>query len=421
METKRTSPGAWVVRAVALAGMLTIVYRFWRGLGAATNLNDGYPWGLWVTVDILAGVALAAGGFVIAGTVHLFGGKKYESLARPAILTAFLGYLLFAFGLIVDLGRPWNLFNIMLFGNHESPLYEIGWCAFLYTIVLFLELLPAVFEKFSWGRVKAFYLKTSPWVVIVLLTVFAAAMTRSTAWTLVIAGILLGWELLMETGVMPRDTQTPILLIMAGVIFSFLHQSSLGTLYLMMATKLDPLWYTPVLPIFFFISAVLAGVSMVALEAIAAEKFLRHPVDLAPITTLVAKMPLALGLYILLKLEDLASRNVAGELFQFTLPAAAWWLEIGLGAILPLFLFLKRDFIKKRGGLALICGLVVLGLLINRTNVSLTGITVPRWEPYYPRWSEWLVTAGILCMGFLAYDWLTVRLPIISVKRAVAA
>ena len=181
-----------VLWLLAVTGLALTVYRFIYGIGSVSNLSDGYPWGLWVAVDIMAGVALASGGFIVLGTVHLFGGRKFSAMARPAVLTAFLGYIMFAIGLVIDLGRPWHMPYIMI-GNRHSPLYVIGWCDVLYTFVLFLEILPAVFDKFHFHHIHEFWKKMVPYLVISLLSLFTWAMTFSIAWTFIIASILTAW------------------------------------------------------------------------------------------------------------------------------------------------------------------------------------------------------------------------------------
>src|SRR3989338_9061347 len=149
--------GQSVIWFLAVLGLVLIVYRFVMGLGAVTNLSDGYPWGIWIGLDILAGIALAAGGFVMAGTVYLLGGQRFHVMARTAVLTAFLGYLLFIFGLIVDLGRPWNIWKPVFNWQHESPMFEVSWCVMLYTFVLFLEMLPSVFERYRLEKLHSLW------------------------------------------------------------------------------------------------------------------------------------------------------------------------------------------------------------------------------------------------------------------------
>ncbi|MBI9074866.1 MAG: polysulfide reductase NrfD [Desulfatibacillum sp.] len=406
-----TPPGLILLRGLAFLGLAAIIYRFWVGIGAVANLSDGYPWGLWVAIDILAGVALAAGGFVVAGLVYIFGGKQFAGLARPAVLTAFLGYLMFVLGLVVDMGRPWHMFYIFI-GNHQSPLYEIGWCAFLYTLVLALELLPPVFERFSMDRAYKIWQRTSPWLVVALLSLFTWAMTFSLAWTLAVASILLGWELMMEIGVMGRKGQTPVLLIAAGVMLSFLHQSSLGSLYLMTPHTLNPLWHSPILPVLFLVSAIVAGIAMIILESLAVESILGHKTPLEPLFALAYKIPILLIVYAALKIGDILLRGQGGILLTPHVPAAMWWVEMSLGVFLPLALYVAPGLISKRAGLAVVSVLVVAGLVVNRVNVAIVGVEVQRWHTYYPSFFEIFITLGILSMGLLAYTWATSQLPI---------
>ncbi len=137
----RLGPGVLLLALIAASGFALSLYRFAAGIGAVSNLNQGYPWGFWIGFDVLAGIALAAGGFVVAGLMHMFGGEKYHALVRPTILTAFLGYLLFIAALLVDLGRPWSIWHMTVYWHHESPMFEVGWCAMMYTTILFLEFL----------------------------------------------------------------------------------------------------------------------------------------------------------------------------------------------------------------------------------------------------------------------------------------
>ena len=411
MSRYKTTPGFVMLGFLACLGLALIVYRFWAGIGAVSNLSDGYPWGLWVAIDILAGVALAAGGFVVAGLVYIFGGKRFAGLARPAVLTAFLGYLMFVLGLIVDMGRPWHMLYIFI-GNHQSPLYEIGWCASLYTLVLALELLPPVFERFSLDRAYRLWRQISPWLVIGLLSLFTWAMTFSPAWTLVVAGILFGWELLIETGTMGRKGQTPVLLIAAGVMLSFLHQSSLGSLYLMTLHSLNPLWHSPLLPVLFLVSAITAGIAMISLEALLGERLLGHKAPLEPLFALARVMPVLLIMYLGLKLGDILACREWSRLFDPNVQAIMWWVEIFIGVLFPLVLYLIPGVARRKGGLGFASAQVVAGLVINRVNVAMVGVEVKRWQSYYPGFFEIAITVGILSMGLLAYAWASSQLPI---------
>ncbi|MDY6853589.1 MAG: Ni/Fe-hydrogenase cytochrome b subunit [Thermodesulfobacteriota bacterium] len=401
------SPGFIVLWTLTILGIALILLRFAYGLGSITNLNDDMPWGLWISFDILAGIALAAGGFVLAGTIHLFGRNKFNELSRPAILTAFLGYIMFIIALIVDLGRPWNLLNIIFSGNHTSPLYEVGWCVIFYTFVLFLEFLPAVFERFNMEQTHKNWKSLVPWLVIIILSIFIFAMTHSWVWAFFMATIFLAWEISMRIGIIPRDQQMPILLIIAGIILSTLHQSSLGTIYLMAPHKLHVLWYSPLLPVLFFLSAVMVGPAMVIFEAICCDRFLGHRANFGLLQGLSKTLPFFLGIYLITQISDIMARGALREVFQVSIPSVSWWLEVSIGIIIPILLFIS-GFTKREGGLFLAVFIVAAGVVWNRVNVSIVGIeTNASWEAYFPRWSEFFITIGILSGGLLAYRWFT--------------
>jgi formate dehydrogenase iron-sulfur subunit len=404
--------GGKIVWSLAIFGIILIVYRYATGLGAATNLSDGYPWGLWIGFDILAGIALAAGGFVMAGTVHLFGGHKYHALARPAILTALLGYLLFIFGLFFDLGRPWNLWRAIYSWNHASPMFEVAWCVMMYTTVLILEFAPVVLEKYKLNKLLELWRTLVPWIIIFMLGMFTLAMSYSLVWALVMVIILLVWEISMRAGWMPRDKQMPILLIMAGVMFSTMHQSSLGSIFLLAPTKLHILWYTPIIPIMFLLSAIMTAPAMVTFESLMSEKILKHKSRFDLLSDLAGWMPYLLGLYLLIKIADLLGRNVALQTFTMSPQTISWWLEITIGVILPLILFLSPEIIKTKGGLLWASTLVIVGLVWNRINVAIVGVIVEKWETYYPYWIELFITIGVVAIGLIVFKWAVENLPI---------
>ena len=415
--SNRFSIGKGILWIFTLWGLALMVYRFSEGLGSVTNLNDGYPWGLWIAVDVLAGIALASGGFIVAGTVHLLGGRKFHALVRPAIFTAFLGYLLFILGLMVDLGRPWNIWRALFWWNHESPMFEVAWCVTLYTFVLFLEFLPVILEKFRLKEVEAAWKSVVPWLVIIMLGLFTFAMSNSTQWTLAVVVILMAWELCMRAGLIPRDAQIPVLLIMAGVIFSTLHQSSLGSLFLIVPHKLHVLWFSPILPVLFFLSAVMVGPAMVIFESLVGEKGLGHKTRLDLLSGLSRAMPYLLALYLLLKVADLVGRG--GTMYALALnpQAISWWGEIVIGVIVPLILFMTPEVIRSRTGLLLGSGLVVAGLVWNRVNVAIVGIIVREWETYHPYWAEIFISIGIVSIGVLVYEWAGKNLPIFKFEQ----
>ncbi len=232
-----------------------------RGLGATTALTDGTPWGLWIGFDVLSGVALAAGGFVIAATVYIFHLDRYHGFVRPAILTAFLGYLAVALGLLVDLGRPWNIWRMIIFWQPDSPLFEVGWCVMLYLTVLALEFVPVVFEGLKWER--------------------ALRVMR----------------------------QISLLFVIAGIGLSTLHQSSLGTLFLLAEDRIHPLWYSPILPLLFFVSAIGLGLMMVAVESTSTAWLYHREGEWPQLRGLVRAASIVLLVYLVVRLTDLGLRH----------------------------------------------------------------------------------------------------------------
>jgi len=351
---------------LVVVGFALAVYRLIWGLGAATNLTDAFPWGLWIGFDVLCGVALAAGGFVLAGTVHVFGLKKFEPFVRPAIVTAFLGYLLAIIGIMLDIGRPWAIWHPLIMWQPRSVMFEVAWCVVLYTTVLFLEFLPIVFERF-------------------------------------------GWEKPLQ--LMKR---LMIVFIFAGIILSTMHQSSLGSLFVMMGHRLHPIWYTPLLPLLFLISAVAVGIAMVIFEAMLSGLIFghRHPAQL--LGDLSKGLPPILGVYIGLKLMDLSARGVWPLLFTNTLEAWAFWIEFLLGAVLPGTLLLRAEVRNNRMKLFGCSIMVVMGVVLNRLNVALIGMMATSPTGYLPNWMEILVSAGIVAGGLLVLSVMNETLPIVE-------
>ena len=233
-----TSP--WhLVRTLILVGVLgigtgIILLRFALGIGAVTHLSNQFPWGIWIGFDVMSGVALAAGGFVMAATVHIFGIERFKPLVRPAVLTGLIGYLLVIGGLMVDLGRPYNVWRPLVHWQHHSVMWEVGLCVATYTTVLLIEFMPVILEK-----VNDYPAITSRVPTVAL------------------------YKILKKIA---------IVFVILGVVLSTLHQSSLGSLWVLMPTKVYPLWYSLYLPVFFWISAVAVGLTMTIIESTLSSK-----------------------------------------------------------------------------------------------------------------------------------------------------
>lgn len=347
----------WRVVFVILvaAGLYSTVLRFTKGLGAATNLSDRFPWGLWIGFDLLCGVGLAAGGFAMAATVHIFNVKKLEPVIRPAILTAFLGYLLVIFALLIDLGRPWNIWHPIVMWNPHSVMFEVAWCVMLYTTVLAVEFSPAVLERLRWKKPLRMVRKSLPFFVI------------------------------------------------AGVLLSTMHQSSLGSLYLIVPTKLHPLWYSPLLPVLFFLSALAVGCCMVILESFFSQQAFGHPLS-TEVREQLASMALVLLVpYGLLRALDLLQRGALPYVFQGTMEARLFHLEVLLGLVLPIVLLALKKVRSNPRGQLISSVLMILGFVMHRLNVSVTGMDASLKTGYFPSWTEVSVTFMIVAVGFAVF------------------
>lgn len=367
MSDKRSFPrtGTITLGTLVIIGLATALIRFERGLGATTNLGDGRPWGLWISLDLYCGVALAAGGFVMAGAVYIFGLKKYYPVVRSAILTAFLGYLMVIVSLLVDLGQPWRIWHMIIYWNPHSPLFEVGWCVLLYTVVLSLEFSPAVFERF---KMKA----PLKWI---------------------------------------RVIQIP--LIIAGIVLSTLHQSSLGSVLLMMPDKIHPLWFTPVLPVLFFLSAVAAGAATTLFEVSFGSRITGHVVNLNILQGLGRGIVRLLAFYLAARFGDLIVENKLALIFTSGAYSLMFMLELSIGVIIPLILFSLPAVQRSRKALSWSALPVIAGLALHRFNVSLIALTPRTGTFYFPHLLEFVISISIIAGGILAYMMANRYLPVL--------
>ncbi|MBI3585941.1 MAG: Ni/Fe-hydrogenase cytochrome b subunit [Ignavibacteriales bacterium] len=348
----------WKVTAavILLAGASATAIRFFGGLGAATNLSDEFPWGLWIGFDVLCGVGLAAGGFTLAAIVYIFNVKRFEPIIRPTILTAFLGYLLVIVALMFDLGRPLQIWHAFIMWNPRSVMFEVAWCVILYTAVLSLEFAPVVLEKFN--------------------------MTKTIK-------------------VMKKVT---IPLIITGVLLSTLHQSSLGSLYLIVPEKLYGLWYSTSLPIFFFVSAVSVGCAMMILESFLSSRAFNRGLEMNLLTEIGRVAVLVLGVLLTMKIVDLADRHAFSLLMQPRMETYLYWFEISIGVLIPLVLLAIRKVRENQNGLFLSAVMIIIGFILNRMNIAITGMEGWAGVSYFPTWMEITVTLSIVVGGFVIFS-----------------
>ncbi len=369
------TPFNYVAAAILAIGIPLTWIRFTQGIGAVTNLNDNYPWGLWIGFDVMCGVALAAGGYCLATAVHILGLKKYYPVVRPAILTGFLGYFFVVVGLCFDLGRPWRLpYPMAVSYGVTSVMFLVGWHVALYLTVQFLEFSPAIFEWLKWKK----------WL----------------AWA----------------------TRLTIGATVFGVILSTLHQSALGAMFLMAPVKLHPLWYSAFIPVFFFISSIAAGLSMVIFEGSLSHRIFGHQISHShhkqfdEITLGLGKAAaMVLFTYLCLKLIGVAHGNHWDLIFSSY--GSLFLLEIIGFVTLPMVTYLW-GIRNNNAKIVRIASLwTVLGIIFNRLNVSIFAFNWQLSERYFPNWKEYAVTITIVTLGLLTFRWIVNRMPVLYADK----
>jgi Ni/Fe-hydrogenase subunit HybB-like protein len=386
IRAKFWTPGVLMLAFLMAAGAAAVLARFIGGIGYVSNLSTARPWGIWIGVDVASGVALAAGGFTTAFLAHILGRRYYEPVARPALLTAMLGYTFVVLGLIVDIGRSWAIWKPMVHWNFHSVLFEVAMCVMLYLNVLYIEFLPVVVERFK-GRVNL----PGP----------LSALNGA-------AELLLGLA----------DTILAKLMwvfIISGVVLSCMHQSSLGSLMLIAPTKLHPLWYTPILPLLFLTSAIAVGYPMVVFETTLATASLKLDSEMRVLSPLTRVTIFLLGAYLALKAGDMVIRGTYVHLLEGTAQTNSFLVEMIFGVIVPWVMLLSPAVRRSRRGLFIACTLIVVGVLLNRVNVFVVGYRPPVSENYYfPSVTEILITVGFIAGLMFLYRFLVTYLPVLN-------
>jgi len=355
-----------VLALVLLAGAVATVLRFAEGLGATTNLNDAFPWGLWIGFDVMCGVMLAAGGFTLTATVYIFNLKKFKPIVRPTVLTAFLGYLLVVIALLFDLGRGYRIWHPLVMWNPRSVMFEVAWCVTLYTTVLAVEFAPVIFERLQLEKLVR----------------------------------------------IQRAISIP--LVIAGVMLSTLHQSSLGSLYLIVPSKLHPFWYTPLLPLLFFTSAICVGLAMTIFESSMSARHFGKQLEMPLLISLGRALLVGLIVYSVLRFQDLFDRGALKLVARVGWENGLFLLEIAMGLLAPIVLLMIPKVRESSAGLYIASVLVVLGFVTNRMNVAITGMEASAGVHYFPKWTEIAVTASIVGAGFAIFALAVKYLPIFA-------
>lgn len=367
-EIRMWTPNTLALCCAILVGGGVGVWRLFSGLGAVTNMNDGYPWGFWLGFDLLGGVAMAAGGFIIAAAIYLFNWKKYKPIGRPAILTAFLGYLMAVAALFLDLGHPFRMWHPSIMWQVHSVMWIVGIHVMLYTTTLAIESSPMLFERF--GNTRAL-----------------AAVKK----------IMIG-------------------AVVFGVMLSTLHQSSLGAVFLIAPAKMSPLWFSQFLPYMFLVSAIAMGLCMVSTEAMLSGRAFNHHVDVEIYRGLAKGTMITLAIYLALKLVFLFWAGV-GLAFDGSLEGNMYLLEMLLGVIIPLGLLAQERFRREPRAIMAVNILVIVGVLVNRLNVcifSMQGYNADQGVGYFPSFPEFLVSLGVVALGVFLFKMAAKHLPLFA-------
>ncbi|HYW81164.1 MAG TPA: Ni/Fe-hydrogenase cytochrome b subunit, partial [Thermoguttaceae bacterium] len=368
VATKFFTPGMKVLTAVMVAGIGVGLYRMLMGIASVTNLTDQYPMGLWIGVDVASGVALAAGGFTTSALVYIFHREHFHAIIRPALLTAMLGYTFVGIGLSFDLGRWYNIWHPSMpwMWQGNSVLFEVAMCVMIYLTVLYIEFTPIVCERFI-GRVN-------------------------------LPGTLARFNEPVDTGLRLAHHvlgKVMFFFVIAGVVLSCLHQSSLGTLMVIAPYKLHPLYWSQMMPIFFLTSAIGVGFPVAIVESILASRSFGRKPEMQVLTPLSALSPYLIGAYIAFRLGDMLYRGTYVYLFEASAATTMFWIEFGLLTIVPFFMFLSRDIRRSAGGLFIAAAMYIAGVVLNRCTVFFIAYKPLYAEKaYFPSVGEFALTIG---------------------------
>ena len=356
-----------ILAAVSLLGLFFIAKRFIFGIGSISGMSDGYPWGIWIAFDVVIGTAFACGGYSLAFLIYVFKKGEYSPLLRPALLTSFFGYTLAGISVMVDLGRYWQAYNIILpwHANLHSVMFEVALCIACYVLVLWIEITPAFLERFGKEEVRR------------------------------------------------RLNNILFIFVAMGLLLPSMHQSSLGTMILMAGYKLSPLWRTAFLPFLFLLTAITMGYAVVVVESCLSGIGFKRPVEKELLEKISAFMPWVLAFYLLVRVEDVNLRGALPLAFAGDTKGNMFLLENFLIGMPMLLLFSPAN--RRRLPLLFLCALsVMLGGALYRFNTYITGFDPGNGWSYFPTAPEILVTFAFVATEIMGYLWLVKRLPIMA-------
>lgn len=358
---------------IILVGLVLIVIRFVHGIGSITNLDQDTPWGVWIGFDVVTGVAFAGGAYVITFLVYIMGRHKYHAIVRATVLNGFLAYLFYAGALMLDLGRPWNIINPIIGNNFgvSSVLFLVAWHFMLYMLAELIEFSPAVAEWLGLRRARR---------------------------------ILSGMT---------------IAAVIFGITLSTLHQSGLGALFLMAESKIHPLWYTEFIPVLFFVSSIFAGLSMVIFEGSISHRVFATRLgeeqhrDQDRILVGLGRI-CAGGMFVYFFLKILVV--IHGQQWPLLSTGwGAWFLVELIGFVLvPMAIFFRGVRYRRLRLIRTAAVLTLVGIILNRLNISVIAYDWYATDPYVPTWMEIEVTAAIICLEIWAFRWVILRMPVLG-------
>lgn len=382
VKGKFWTPGIVVLAVFMVAALIALIARFTGGLAYVTNNNDAYPWGIWIGINVAGGVGLAAGGFTTGALAHVFNKHHYHDIVRPALFTALLGYTFVVIALLTDVGRYWNMISPLINWTSTSFLFAVAICVMISTNILYIECFPIFAERVCGSDMKGGGRIGS----------IIARISKSL-------------------------NKAMLLIILVGIVFSCLHQSSLGALLLIAPSKSHPLWFSPLNPLLFLISAVATAYPVVIFEQILVSKSLRVKPKMGIITSMASYIPYMLGTYFILKIGDMVYRGTYKYLLDGTAQTNSFLVEIIVGLTLPLILFMLPKIRQSQGGLFFASTLAMFGVLINRVNVFLVSYTPPYGGSYFPSIGEIIVTIGMISAMMFFYKLAVMNLPIMAAAQ----
>lgn len=399
-------------------GILSFIVRFALGLGGSTNLSNTYPWGLWIVFDLMW-IALAAGAFATAGLIYVTRREDLYSVGRSAVLLGFLSYTFVAVILVADLGAPWNAWQLALNSPRHSAMFEVAWCVGLYLSILAFELLPVPLEFLGIRKGLELWRKYNPAYVVFAVTIFIYLMSRNVLWAGAAGALFAG----LAYAFRPRNGEksTPIMLAIAAVTLSTMHQSSLGSLFLLMPDKLSPVWWTPIMPVEFMLSAVSGGIAMVILAEMWIARIYQRGLRTSQLASLGAVCFWALLIYDAVRFGDLAVRREFTDAFFG--PKRGLFVTEALLATLPLLLLGLRKLRLQPMLLRVAAYAVAAEIIVNRANAVLLGMTLKGNFPYiapasyFPSIWEWGISLAPVAATILLFGYAARKFPILPTEE----